>query len=494
MKQISVNDKPAQKFIFSKLFFFLHAFRYMLFNSLAFALFFPLVTAGYFLLRPVHRWWWLLLASCIFYMYFRPAYILILALTIGIDYAAGLLMEASSNQRVRTRWLGASIFANIGILAFFKYWGFLDENLATLTGWTGSALHLPALEVLLPVGLSFHTFQALSYTFDVYYGRQRAERHLGIYALYVMFYPQLVAGPIERPGQLLPQFREEHRTDYRRMSRGLVRMLWGLFKKMVIADRLSLFVDPVFREPEAYGGTTIFWAILFFSIQIYADFSGYCDIALGAAQVMGFRLMENFRYPYFSASFREFWTRWHISLSQWFRDFVYIPLGGNRVALPKALRNLLIVFALSGLWHGASWTFVVWGLIHGTLLIVERLFFPQGRASNLPNRIITFAFVCLAWVFFRADSFTAALQVLAGLFRSSTGWIGLPLITPQSFVTNLLLIALLCLTEWKQWRSPVTAEDRPIRRWAGYGWHAALAVLILLYGVFEAQSFIYFQF
>jgi D-alanyl-lipoteichoic acid acyltransferase DltB (MBOAT superfamily) len=466
----------------------------MLFNSLAFALFFPLVTFGYFLLRPGHRWWWLLAASCIFYMYFRPAYILILALTIGIDYAAGLLMERCTDRKVRRRWLAASLIANIGILAFFKYWDFLDENLASLTGWTGTPLHLPALDVVLPVGLSFHTFQAMSYTFDVYYGRQKAERHLGIYALYVMFYPQLVAGPIERPGQLLPQFREVHTVDYRRISRGLVRMLWGLFKKMVIADRLSLFVDPVFREPQAYGGITIVWAVLFFSIQIYADFSGYCDIALGAAQVMGFRLMENFRHPYFSASFREFWTRWHISLSQWFRDFVYIPLGGNRVPFAKEIRNLLLVFALSGLWHGASWTFVVWGVLHGLFLIAERLLFPHGRQERLANRIITFAFVSLAWVFFRADSFNTAMQIFSGLVRPSSGWIGLPLITPQSFITNLLLIGLLLLTEWKEWHAPEHKRETPSRRLAAYGWHAALAVLILLYGVFEAQSFIYFQF
>ena len=466
----------------------------MLFNSLAFSLFFPLVTFGYFLLRPGQRWWWLLLASCVFYMYFRPVYILVLALTIGIDYAAGLLMERSSDFRVRRRWLGASLIANIGILAFFKYWGFLDENLAALTGWTGSPLRLPVLDVVLPVGLSFHTFQAMSYTFDVYYRRQKAERHLGIYALYVMFYPQLVAGPIERPGQLLPQFREHHTIDYGRISKGLVRMLWGLFKKIVIADRLSLFVDPIFREPEGYGGITMVWAVLFFSIQIYADFSGYCDIALGAAQVMGFRLMENFRHPYFSASFREFWTRWHISLSQWFRDFVYIPLGGNRVPIVKEIRNLLIVFALSGLWHGASWTFVVWGLIHGFFLITERLLFPNGRSSTILNRLLTFTGVCLAWVFFRADSFDDAMQVFAGLFRPSAGWIGLPLITTQSFITDLLLLLLLFLAEWRQWHQPGTASAAPSRRWAAYGWHAALAVLILLYGVFEAQSFIYFQF
>ncbi|HRI41504.1 MAG TPA: MBOAT family O-acyltransferase, partial [Bacteroidia bacterium] len=287
---------------------------------------------------------------------------------------------------------------------------------------------------------------------------------------------------------------EHHTIDYGRISKGLVRMLWGLFKKIVIADRLSLFVDPIFREPEGYGGITMVWAILFFSIQIYADFSGYCDIALGAAQVMGFRLMENFRHPYFSASFREFWTRWHISLSQWFRDFVYIPLGGNRVPIVKEIRNLLIVFALSGLWHGASWTFVVWGLIHGFFLITERLLFPNGRSSMILNRLLTFMGVCLAWVFFRADSFDDAMQVFAGLLRPSAGWIGLPLITTQSFITDLLLLLLLFLAEWRQWHQPGTASAARSRRWAAYGWHAALAVLILLYGVFEAQSFIYFQF
>ncbi len=301
----------------------------MLFNSLEFVIFFPVVTLLYFLLPHRFRWLHLLAASCVFYMFFIPAYILILAFTIVIDYFAGILIE-NARGKSRKIFLATSLAANIGVLFVFKYYNFFSENLAQIASLLNVEYALPALSILLPVGLSFHTFQAMSYTIEVYRGNQKAERHFGIYALYVMFYPQLVAGPIERPQSLIHQFYERHDFDSNRVSNGLKLMLWGLFKKIVVADNLAVFVDAVYNQPRAWDGVNLIIATIFFAFQIYCDFSGYSDIAIGAAEVMGFKLMTNFNRPYHSKSISEFWKRWHISLSTWFRDYLYIPLGGNR--------------------------------------------------------------------------------------------------------------------------------------------------------------------
>ncbi|OFZ56311.1 MAG: alginate O-acetyltransferase, partial [Bacteroidetes bacterium RIFCSPHIGHO2_02_FULL_44_7] len=319
----------------------------MLFNSLQFLIFFPTVTTLYFILPHRFRWFLLLIASCIFYMAFIPAYILILLVTIVVDYIAGILIEKSQGKK-RKLYLLISIVANIGFLAFFKYYNFASTNLTELAQFLHWNYSVPVLSIILPIGLSFHTFQAMSYTIEVYRGKQVAERHFGIYALYVLFYPQLVAGPIERPQNLLHQFREEHSFDYRRVTDGLKLMLWGLFKKVVIADRAAVFVDTVFNSPGDFQGVSFIIAAALFSFQIYCDFSGYSDIAIGAAQVMGFKLMDNFNRPYFSKSIAEFWKRWHISLSTWFKDYLYIPLGGNRVGKPRWYFNLFFVFLLSG--------------------------------------------------------------------------------------------------------------------------------------------------
>ncbi|HRH66731.1 MAG TPA: MBOAT family O-acyltransferase [Bacteroidia bacterium] len=468
----------------------------MLFNSLAFAIFFPVVTIGYFLLNQRWRWSWLLLASCFFYMFFRPVYILILFFTIAVDYAAGILIEQSKTQK-RKKWLLIlSIIANVGVLALFKYYNFLNENISLLLGFTGHSVTFPFLEIMLPVGLSFHTFQAMSYTIEIYRGRQKAERHLGIYALYVMFYPQLVAGPIERPQNLIHQFREHYTFDYDRVSSGLRRMLWGLFKKMVIADRLSVYVDAVYQNPEHFSGWPLIWATLLFSIQIYCDFSGYCDIALGSARVMGFKLMENFNYPYFSASFREFWTRWHISLSGWFRDYVYIPLGGNRNGTSSFILNILIAFSLSGLWHGASWNFVIWGALHGLYVILERVFHRE-KSGHHPYRIVlTFLVVTFTWIFFRATTWSDAVHVITHLFQFQTGVIGLPQISTLSFLINFILIGILISSEAADFTGTKKVLTRliPNQRIHHYTINALLIIAILVLGVFEEQSFIYFQF
>lgn len=403
----------------------------MLFNSVAFLIFFPLVTTAYFLLPHRFRWMLILAASCYFYMAFIPKYILILAITITVDYFAGLGMEKYEGRK--KRWiLVASILSNIGMLAFFKYFNFANENLALLADFIGWNYPIHSLAIILPIGLSFHTFQSLSYTIEVYRGHQRAERHFGYLALYVMYYPQLVAGPIERPQNILHQLHTEQRFDYQRVTDGLKWMAWGMFKKIVVADRMVGFVNPVYGDPTSYNGPALVLATLAFSIQIYCDFSGYSDIALGSAQVMGVKLMKNFDHPYFARSISEFWRRWHISLSTWFRDYVYIPLGGNRVAKPRWAFNLFLTFLISGLWHGANWTYIIWGALHGSYFVLSTLTEPfwkqlsaRARLDRLPglkiviSTLTTFSLVTFAWIFFRAATLTDALYIIRHLV---IGW------------------------------------------------------------------------
>ncbi|GGD56835.1 alginate O-acetyltransferase [Emticicia aquatilis] len=343
-------------------------------------------------------------------MVFKPEYLLILGFTIVVDYYAGIWIENAVGKQ-RKWFLILSLVANIGVLAFFKYTNFAIFALAQ-----ANIAHYKLLDFILPIGLSFHTFQAMSYTIEVYRGNQKAEKHFGLYALYVMFYPQLVAGPIERPQNVLHQFYEKKSFDYQRVTSGLKLMAWGLFKKVVIADRLTLFVDKVYDTPTQYEGVPIIIATIFFTFQIYCDFSGYSDIALGSAEVMGFKLMKNFDRPYFSKSISEFWRRWHISLSTWFRDYLYIPLGGNRVSKTRQNFNQFFVFAVSGLWHGANWNFIIWGALHGFYLIFARItqkprayFNKITGLEKVPfilktvQAFTTFCLVAFAWIFFRGN-------------------------------------------------------------------------------------------
>ena len=492
----------------------------MLFNSFHFAVYFAVVTALYFALGQRWRWSMLLVASCYFYMVFRPVYILILAFTILVDYVAGLRIEAAEGI-ARKRWLVASIVANVAVLAVFKYWNFLNNSLTEFLGLGQLANPIPGLDLLLPIGLSFHTFQSLSYTIEVYRGRQAAERNPGVFALYVMFYPQLVAGPIERPQNLLHQFDERHEFDYARIVSGLQLMAWGLLKKIVVADRLASLVNQVYDAPQSYTGLPLLIGTMAFAFQIYCDFSGYSDIAIGAAQVMGFRLMRNFDRPYFSRSIGEFWRRWHISLSTWFRDYLYIPLGGNRTGRPRWLVNLFITFLVSGLWHGARWTFVVWGALHGAYLIIA-LLTAERRAQirrtlgvEAHPRVLavwqtcaTFALVLVAWIFFRASSLRDAWYVLTHLAS------GLPTQTVAILAgdaaarahllfldeppTRLILgvcavFALLAIERVQRYgsiRARISSAPMPVR-WATYS-TAVLTIMIL--GVFGSAKFIYFQF
>ena len=489
----------------------------MLFNSFEFiCIFFPLVTALYFVLP--HRWRWLLLlvASCWFYMAFVPVYILILAFTILVDYYAGIWIERSEGRQ-RKLVLTASIVANVGVLAFFKYFNFLNESIAGLVRGMGFHYGVPDLGILLPIGLSFHTFQSLSYTIEVYRRHQRAEHRPGIFALYVMFYPQLVAGPIERPGNLLNQINAtapgtgmRSHFSYDRTVEGLRQMLWGFFKKVVIADRCAVVVDQVYSAPDHYGALSIALATYLFAVQIYCDFSGYTDIALGAARVMGFNLMVNFRTPYLSRNISEFWSRWHISLSSWFRDYLYIPLGGNRVVKWRWYYNLMVVFLVSGLWHGANWTYVIWGGLHGSYLILALVFAPllarltagtgldkRPRLKRALNIFITVQLVSFAWIFFRANTVHEAFALVERLF--TTPWaVGdlrqLRTDLPRTMLepTVILLLAFMVMDPlYDAW----VKREKPVPRGLlGTTLFAALLVGILLFGYFGATSFIYFQF
>jgi alginate O-acetyltransferase complex protein AlgI len=349
----------------------------MLFNSLSFLIFFLIVSSLYFSLPHRFRWILLLGASCFFYMCFVPIYIVILAATITVDYVAGILIERTPAPARKKAYLVMSIVSVCAILFVFKYFNFFNNNLAALARVLHWNYPIKTLRVILPIGLSFHTFQSLSYVFEVYRGRQRAEKHFGLYSLYVMYFPQLVAGPIERPQNLLHQFKEVKHFDWQRLWNGASLSLWGLFKKVVVADSLAIYTDTIYNNSRQHTGTSLLVATYFFAIQIYCDFSGYSDIARGISRIYGIELMKNFETPYFAKSISEFWSRWHISLSTWFRDYVYIPLGGNRVSLAWNMFNIGVVFLISGLWHGANWTFVIWGALHGMYYLVWRSLVPS---------------------------------------------------------------------------------------------------------------------
>lgn len=488
----------------------------MLFNSLEFALFFPTVTILFFLIPHKFRWLLLLLASCFFYMFFKPIYILILILTIVIDYFAGIWIAKTENIRNRKRLLLLSIIANVGVLVVFKYFNFLVENINVVMNTLHTTGRIPILNIVLPIGLSFHTFQAMSYTIEVYRGNQKAEKHFGIYALYVMFYPQLVAGPIERPQNILHQFYEEKKIKYENIRSGLILMAWGFFKKCVIADRLAMFVGNVYGNVNEHHGIPVIIATVFFAVQIFCDFSGYSDIAIGSARCMGFDLMNNFDRPYLSTSISEFWRRWHISLSTWFRDYVYIPLGGNRVNKKRWYLNLMLVFLLSGIWHGANWTFMIWGLLHGGYLIVENILYeklpsiqnPISKFAIIIKRGSVFFLVCLAWVFFRAQTTADAFHIIKSAI------VGIPqqikeifsntlnarlhiLYVNQSvfnFIVAIIFILIMTMIHYEQKNKSFDQwliSKKTSTRWFIY---YLLVAAFICFGVFNRTDFIYFQF
>lgn len=489
----------------------------MLFNSLEFVVFFPVVTLLYFLLPHRLRWIHLLIASCIFYMYFIPVYILILFLTIFIDYFAGILIEQAADKAARKRWLITSIVANVGVLSVFKYYNFFIGNINDLLGAGHMGLSIPLLNIILPIGLSFHTFQAMSYTIEIYRGNHKAERHMGIYALYVMFYPQLVAGPIERPQNLLHQFREEHKPEYDKIVSGLRLMMWGMVKKVVIADRIELVTGPVFNHPQGHTATMLWLAVALFHIQVFCDFSGYSDIAIGAARVMGFKLMTNFNMPFHARTVSDFWRRWHISLSTWFRDYVYLPLGGNKQGRMKIYRNLFIVCLLSGLWHGASWLFVLWGLLQGGYMIFAHLTKDVRKRINEAlcitrvkwldhglDIILTFSLTAFARVFFRGRNLHDAWYFIKKLpklprelwaYLVTGKWrvLGMPGNTEALWMsfTFIVMMEVAHLLKLKYNLEDTFSQKPTLVRWSLY---FAGMILLVFYGVYNRQQFIYFQF
>jgi D-alanyl-lipoteichoic acid acyltransferase DltB (MBOAT superfamily) len=479
----------------------------MLFNTFQFWIFFLLVLLGFSILRGTGRKVFLLAASYYFYMCWNWHYIWIVIFLTLLDYCAGLQIEKSERTSQRKFWLCASLVANLGLLGVFKYFNFFSVSVAAGMGLLG--FHLPpvAIALILPVGISFHTFQAMSYTIEVYRRRVPAEHNLLNYALYVAFFPQMVAGPIERPYQLLPQFHHEPKVSRERIYSGLRLALWGLFKKMVIADFLAVFVTNVYNDPPSFSNIEMFAATICFAIQIYCDFSGYSDIAVGVARIMGYDLCINFRQPYFSKSISEFWHRWHISLSTWFRDYLYIPLGGSRVQLPRLLLNILITFVVSGLWHGANWTFIAWGAFHGGCLIASRLTVDLRRTltdisgiNRFPalhsaiQTICTFACVTVGWVLFRSKDIHSAFYVLchlipSGSFRGSA-LAGLP---RANVPFILFFVICMFVVEW----FAIHASTRP-KIWNSptfrFGAYYSVASAIVLFGAFGHVEFIYFQF
>ncbi len=400
----------------------------MLFNSIEFLIFFPIVTILFYVLPHKYRWLHLLISSCVFYMFFIPQYILILFTTIAIDYIAGIWIEKALLEKKKS-YLIISIISTCLVLFVFKYFDFFNQNMLYLSHKFGFYYPEKIVKFILPIGLSFHTFQSLSYVIEVYKGNQKAEKHFGIYSLYVMFYPQLVTGPIERPQNLLTQLREEKVFNYNAISEGLRLILFGLFIKMVLADNLAQYVDQIYASPSEYNSFSILKGLFLYSFQIYGDFLGYSTIAVGCAKTIGFHLMDNFKTPYLSNSINEFWQRWHISLSSWFRDYVYFPLGGSKVKVQRWIINILIVFILSGLWHGPYWTFILWGLAHGLVYIFERMLRRIFKTQNIENKILifvgtifgilkTFIIVSFIWILFRASDLNQVKLICKSLLHN----------------------------------------------------------------------------
>ncbi len=507
----------------------------MLFNSIDFVVFFPVVVALYFALPHRARWAFLLAASYYFYACWKVEYLALIIASTLIDYAAGLMMGRRRTRAERRPFLLASLATNLGILFFFKYADFFGDSVEAAFRPFNVFVDMPVFDVLLPVGISFYTFQTLAYSIDVYRGRQQAERHLGIFALYVCFWPQLVAGPIERSQSLLPQFRERHPWRWDLALDGLKLMAWGFFQKLVVADRAALYVGTVYAEPSAHVGWPTYLTIVIFAFQIYCDFAGYTNIARGAARVMGHELMENFRQPLYAVNLADFWRRWHISLTTWFRDYLYFPLGGSRVPKWRWAFNTFFVLAVCGLWHGASWTFVMWGVVNGVYLsfaavtgqfrdglwdraeaafarLTPKPAVAQRMGPALPavwrerlqtwvlptprrfiRSFIGFHFIILSLIFFRAGSMGDAWTMFTHLFSTTSTQV---IVGINTYEFSLLLasICVLLVVDLIELRENVRSflKRRPV--WVRFPIYAALLFCILMFGEYGAKEFIYFQF
>lgn len=493
----------------------------MLFNTLDFLAFFPIVLLVYFILPARIRYIWLLVASYYFYMCWNPVYIVLIALSTVITYACGRIIGALRANKLKKIVIAVSFISNLGILVYFKYTGFFIDTMNSLL----TAVHMqriPKFDILLPVGISFYTFQALGYTVDVYRGEVKAERNPLKYALFVSFFPQLVAGPIERSRNLLNQINEEagHKLwDYERVTSGFITMLWGYFLKVVIADRIAVLVDTVFTGYEQYGIVTLTAGAVAFGIQIYCDFAGYSTIAIGAARALGFDLMENFDTPYLARGIVDFWHRWHISLSTWFRDYLYIPLGGSRCSKGRKYVNTLITFGVSGLWHGAGWNYVVWGLLHGIYQIAEKELRPlidrinkrfRTRTDSFGYKFfqatVTFILVDFAWIFFRSDSVHQAVHYIQRMFTYRDWW---SLFDQSLYTLGLNVqeihilgfgVVLLLLADILQYTKRKSIAEFLSEQWIVFRWSVLLVLLFtcIIFGYygpgFDSTQFIYFQF
>lgn len=478
----------------------------MLFNSFSFAIFLPIVFAVYWLVPKRFQWAIMFVASYYFYMSWNVKYVFLILFTTVISYITGILVEKESSANKKKLYLILALVASLGVLFFFKYFNFFSNSITDFLQLFSIKLNPITLKVMLPVGISFYTFQTLSYVIDVYKGDAKAEYHFGKYATFISFFPQLVAGPIERTQNLMSQIKEEHSFDYNKATYGLRVMAWGFFKKMAIADSLAVYVDKIYDNVYENSGFSLVVATVFFAIQIYCDFSGYSDIALGTAKLFGIDLMQNFKSPYFSSSVKELWSRWHISLSTWFRDYVYIPLGGNRVSKLRHKVNLIITFLVSGLWHGANWNFVIWGGLHGVAQVVESVFLPKNKKFSTVGRLIripfVFAFTCFAWIFFRAQTFSEALFVIKNLFSGITtpvsyvlnGYanIGMPKEDVLAYLCVILILAVFDYTSMKQdVYEKIGMMKMPVR-WLLY--FIIVWLIIFFTPVTSGSEFIYFQF
>ena len=475
----------------------------MLFNSYGFIGFFPLICVLYWAIRAIggaqrtlyFRNMLLLVGSYYFYMCWQPKYAILLFVSTFVTYSAARLISGSNSQRQKKAWLTTAIVLNLAILFFYKYFNFAAETITSVMSMAGIAIHIPGLDVLLPVGISFYIFQALGYSIDVYRGSVPAEKDFFTYALFVSFFPQLVAGPIERSTNLLPQFKEDHKFNYDFAISGFKLMLWGYFMKLCIADRAALYVDPVFNNLASHEGYSTLIASVLFTIQIYGDFAGYTFIAIGCGRILGFNLNDNFRRPYFAVSVTDFWRRWHISLSTWLRDYVYFPLGGSRTTKAKTYRNLLITFGVSGLWHGANWTFVLWGLIHGIAMCVERALGYSKKSFQSWNKVlhivVTLCLINFAWVLFRANTISDAIIAIHHIFKPSDFTLVNGIFTAFLVIIATLVVFVKESVEEFHGNTSSIFQKSFI---SNYVWPIFLLICIGLLGVFDGGQFIYFQF
>ena len=471
----------------------------MLFTSIEFLVFLPVVFSLYWLLRKRLQWQNLMVvaASYLFYGWWDWRFLLLIAFTTLCSFTSGLLIKPERSRRHNMTIMWLNIGINLGILGLFKYYDFFASELASLLGCNGDSV---MLHLILPVGISFYTFQALSYSIDVYRGKMEPTRDVVAFFAYVSFFPQLVAGPIERATNLLPQFLQRREFDYGMAVDGIRQMLWGFFKKVVVADNCAIFVDEVWNNIGGHNSLDLIMAAVMFSIQIYCDFSGYSDIAIGTAKLFGIKLMRNFNVPYFSRDIAEFWRRWHISLTTWFRDYVYIPLGGSRVAKWKVVRNTFIIFLVSGFWHGANWTFLAWGAFHACLFLPLILLgknrrhtdtIAEGRwlpsLKELGQMALTFLLAALGWILFRSQSIGEAIDFYIGIVGN--GWSGF---NPP--MRAILFVALMLVVEWLQRGRSHGLDMNGVRYGVvRYACYLSVLALIFMYGVFN-ETFIYFQF